>query len=93
MWQLFRVVGEDQLMPSWLESRKRPIGYKNLFAAAGNEKTLKLLNSEVEKASEKGRESETLAAEGNLAIVGLDQKNATQNSREEEERADNRGQS
>lgn len=93
MWQLFRVVGEDQLMPSWLELRKRPIGYKNLFAAAGNEKTLKLLNSEVEKASEKGRESETLAAEGNLAIVGLDQKNATQNSREEEERADNRGQS
>lgn len=80
-------------MPSWLESRKQPIGCKKLFAAAGNEKPLKLLNSEVEKASENGRESEKLAAEGKLAIVGLEQKHATQNSREEEEAVDNRGQS
>lgn len=82
-------VGEDQLMPSSLESREQLQGCNKIFVTADNEEQLREQSGEAGKADGKWRESEKSTRDRNLAIVGLEQKRKAQDSREEEEGGDN----
>lgn len=53
-------VGEDQLMPSSIESREQPIGCRKLSVTAVNEKQFRMQNGEAGRAGEKRRERENL---------------------------------
>lgn len=86
-------VDEAQLMPSLKESRKQTIGCNKQSFTDNNDKLPRKMSSKAGKTNEIERESEKLAADGDLTNMGLNQKPKAQNSGEKEEGVEDRPES